>query len=170
MRHDGGVAVAAADFDGVERFGEGADLVDLDEDGVGHAVFDAVLQAFGVGHEEVVADELDVVAELVGEDLPSLPVVFGEAVFDGDDGVFLDPALVVGDHLFAESRALSDFLKTYFLVLVVEFAGGGIEGDGDLLAGLVAGLLDRFEDGFERFGVGLRVIGAKPPSSPTAVL
>ncbi len=53
--------------------------------------------------------------------------------------------------------------------LVVELAGGGVEGDGDVFAGLVAGLLDGFEDQLDGFVVGLEV-GAKPPSSPTAVL
>ena len=88
--------------------------------------------------------------------LPAVPVVFGEAVFEGDDGVLLDPALPEGDHLFAEvfSR-LSDFLKTYLpRLLVVELAGGGVEGDGDVLAGLVAGLVDGFEDDFDGFLVG----------------
>ena len=34
-RDDRGVAVAAAQLDGVQRLGDGADLVDLDENGVG---------------------------------------------------------------------------------------------------------------------------------------
>ena len=58
-RDDRGVAVAAGELDGVEGLGDGADLVDLDEDGVGDAFVDAALQALGVGDEEVVADELD---------------------------------------------------------------------------------------------------------------
>ena len=56
------------------------------------------------------------------------------------------------------SSRLSDFLKTYLLVfLVVELAGGGVERDGDLLAGLVAGRCDGFEDELEGFVVGLEV-------------
>ena len=83
---DGGVAVAAAELDGLEGLGDGADLVELDQDGVGDLLLDALLQALGVGDEEVVADELDV-AELLGEELPAVPVVLGEAVFERDDGV-----------------------------------------------------------------------------------
>ena len=37
-RHDGGVAGALRHIDGVQRFGERADLVDLDQDRVGHAL------------------------------------------------------------------------------------------------------------------------------------
>ncbi len=79
---DRGVAEAAGQFDGVEGFGDGADLVDLNQDGVGDLLFDSLLEALGVGDEEVVADELDSVAEDFGEVSPAGPVVFGEAVFD----------------------------------------------------------------------------------------
>ena len=39
-------------LDGVQGLGEGADLVDFDEDGVGHPFLDAGLQALGVGDEQ----------------------------------------------------------------------------------------------------------------------
>ena len=96
---DGGVAEAAAELDGIEGLGDGADLVDLDEDRVGDFFLDSVAQAEGVGDEEVVADELDFVAKDFGEMLPAGPVVFGEAVFDADDGVLVDPVLPEGGHL-----------------------------------------------------------------------
>src|SRR5207302_11062875 len=73
---DAGVAVAAAKLDGLEGLGDGAGLGDLDWDGVGDLLLDALLQALGVGDEEVVADELDV-AEDLGEVLPAVPVVLG---------------------------------------------------------------------------------------------
>ena len=60
---DAGVAEAAGQFDGFEGLGDGADLVDLDQDGVGDLLLDSLLEALGVGDEEVVADELDLVAE-----------------------------------------------------------------------------------------------------------
>ena len=40
---DGGVAGAVGHLDGVQGLGQGADLVDLDEDGVGDAQLDALL-------------------------------------------------------------------------------------------------------------------------------
>ena len=88
----GGVGVFLGHLHGIEGLGERADLVHLDEDGVGHAELDALGEELGVGDEEVVADELGGLAELVGEDLPAGPVVFGAAVFDGDDRVFLPEA------------------------------------------------------------------------------
>jgi len=68
-------AAALGHLDGVQRLREGADLVDLDEECVGGALLDAAGEALGVGDEEVVADDLDLVAEagvLAGE-RPLLP-------------------------------------------------------------------------------------------------
>ncbi len=59
---------------------------------------DALLQPRRVGDEQVVADELDLRAEPLGEQLPAFPVVFAAAVFDGADRVFLDPAGQQVDH------------------------------------------------------------------------
>ena len=80
--HDGRPAGARGHLDGVQRLGERADLVELDEDGVGRALLDALGEALDVGDEEVVADDLDAVAELVGHELPAVPVVLGQAVLD----------------------------------------------------------------------------------------
>ena len=112
-----------------------------------------------IGDEEIVADELDFLAELVRDELPAVPIVFGEAVFDGNDRVLAHPIGPERDHLLGGARGLVGFLEDVFLAGgVVELAGGGIERDGDLLAGLVAGGGDGFEnaiDGlFVRFQVG----------------
>src|SRR5450631_1191578 len=55
VRHDGGIAVAAAEIDGFEGLGERADLVDLDENGIGCTLFNAALQALDVGDEKIIA-------------------------------------------------------------------------------------------------------------------
>ena len=91
--------------DGVQRLGQGADLVELDQDGVRGALADALGQALRVGDEEVVADELDVAAELGVELPPAGPVVLRQAVLDADDGVLGAPALPVGDQLLAAQGA-----------------------------------------------------------------
>src|SRR6185369_7994264 len=82
MGDDGGVSVAASEFDGFEGFAYGANLVELDQNRVRSAGLDALGQQLGVGDEEVVADELDFVADLIGEHLPAGPVVLGKAVFE----------------------------------------------------------------------------------------
>ena len=80
----GGVAGAVGLLDGVEGLGQGADLVDLDEHGVRGAHLDALLDALGVGDEQVVADELDAAAQALGQADPTVPVVLAQAVLDGD--------------------------------------------------------------------------------------
>ena len=45
MRDDRGVAVAPGQVDGVQGLADGADLVNLDQDGICHAAVDALLQA-----------------------------------------------------------------------------------------------------------------------------
>jgi hypothetical protein len=47
---------------------------------------DAFAQNLGVGDEQVVADDLHLLAQLVGQQLPAVPVALGHAVLDADDG------------------------------------------------------------------------------------
>ena len=54
---------------GLDRLGERPDLVHLDENRVGDAALDPVAQPLGVRDEDVVADELDAVAELARQRL-----------------------------------------------------------------------------------------------------
>ena len=70
---------------GVERLGERADLVDLDEDRVADALIDSAAQEVDVRHEEVVADQLRTSPEAIGERLPAVPVGLAEPVLDRHD-------------------------------------------------------------------------------------
>jgi hypothetical protein len=53
--------------DGDERLGQGSDLIQLDPHGVGDAVHDGGSDQHWIGHQVVVADELDAAAERVGD-------------------------------------------------------------------------------------------------------
>ncbi len=146
---DGGVAVLASESDGVEGFGEGADLVEFDQDGVGGAAIDALLEAGGVGDEEVVADELYAVAEGIGEGFEAVPIVFGESVFDGDDRVAVAEVDVIGDSF----GRIDLFLIEVVFAVFEERACGGVEGEGDVFSGQIASFFDGEEDEFEGFFV-----------------
>jgi hypothetical protein len=74
-------------IDGVQRLGQRADLVDLDQQRVGQPLLDPHRQALGVGDEQVVAHQLDLVADLVGQQLPALEIVLGHAILDRDDRI-----------------------------------------------------------------------------------
>jgi hypothetical protein len=73
--------------DRVERFGDGADLIELDEERVADGIGDAAPQDLGVRDEHVVPDELDAVSERPGQRLPAFPVALREPVLDRDDWV-----------------------------------------------------------------------------------
>ena len=153
MAHHRRVAAAGGQGDGVHRLGERADLVDLDQERVGRALPDAAGEPLGVGDEEVVADELDLVAELRGQLLPAGPVVLVERVLDGHERIGVDELAVVGRHVLGGLLLALEGVGA----VVAELAGGDVERERDLGAGLVAGLLDRGDDQVERLAVALEV-------------
>src|SRR5690606_15121251 len=75
MRNDGRIVGVVGHGDGFQGFGQSADLVDLDQDRVGGSGLDALLEDARIGHEQVVADQLHLVADALGEQLPASPVV-----------------------------------------------------------------------------------------------
>src|ERR1700722_15562597 len=66
VRNYRGVAVAAGEIDGVQSFADRADLVDFDQDRVGHVLVDSLLQELNIRYEDIVAYQLNLAAELCG--------------------------------------------------------------------------------------------------------
>ena len=65
-----------------------ADLVDLDQNGVGDALLDALRQPLDVGDEQIVADELAAARPSASVmRLPAVPIVLRHAVLDRDDRI-----------------------------------------------------------------------------------
>src|SRR5271156_372928 len=158
MGDDGGVIGFAGHFYGFDSFADRAGLIELDEDRVADAFGDAAGENLGVGDENIVAYQLDFFAEVAGDDFPAVPIVFGEAVFDGDDGIFGGPGFPEFHHLCRGAGGFIRFFEdVFFGGAVVEFAGGGIERDGDLFAGFVAGGGDGFQDALESFFIRFQV-------------
>ena len=136
-------------FDGLERLGEGADLIDLDQDRIGDALFDPLGQAGRVGNEQIITDQLDGVADGDGQHLPAVPVIFVHAVLDGGDREFGDQVFVVLDHAGAIQRFT---LPGQFIAAVlVEFAGRGIQRHDHVVARFIAGDFNRFHNKIKRF-------------------
>ena len=146
MGRNGGVTGLVRHLDGLQRLGNRADLVQLDEDRVAAAQANALGQALGVRDEQVVADQLDLAAQLLRHVLPALPVLLVEAVLDGVDGILLDQLLPVLDQLLTgkDLAALGQLILALFAALPL--AGGSIHGQHKIPAGQVAGLLDGLED------------------------
>src|ERR1700712_2606987 len=76
------VAGVAGDPDRLQGLAQGADLVDLDEDRVAYSELDPAPQALGIGDEEVIADQLDAIAEGLSQELPAVPVLLVHPVLD----------------------------------------------------------------------------------------
>ena len=146
MGYDGGIAGTVGHLDGVQRLGEGADLIDLDEDGVGHLLFDTGGEALRVGDKQVVAHQLDLVADGLGEHGPALPVVLAHAVLQGDDGILGREVLPHVDHLLLGHGLFGLGQIIAAGLVVVPLGGGGVDGDHKVLAGLEAGLLNGLDD------------------------
>ncbi|OEI69359.1 phosphopyruvate hydratase [Curtobacterium sp. ER1/6] len=149
VRQDRGHAVALRQGDGVERLGQRADLVHLDQDRVAGLLVDAPLQTLRVRDVQVVADELQLGAELGGQVLPALPVVLGQGVLDGDEGVVRDEVGEVPRELLARELLALERV----LAVVEELGRGDVEAERDVLARGEAGLLDRGEQEVERGAV-----------------
>ncbi len=155
VRNDGGVAGAVGHLDGVQRLGQGADLVDLDEDGVADMLLNAGGQTLDVGDEQVVADQLHAVADGLGQHRPAFPVRLGHAVFEGDDRIGVGEARPHIHQLLLRQLGAGLGLDVALLLLIPPLGGSGVDGDLEVLAGLVAGLLDGLHDDLE----GVLVLG-----------
>ena len=134
----------------VPGFGQRADLVDLDQDGVAHAPGNAALEQAGVRAEHIVAHQLAASAQAPAQGLPALDIVLGHAVLDGDDGVVLHQLRQVVHLLLAAAhQALA---RVAVAVLAMEFTGRRVQGQGDVPAGAQAGALDGGHQVVQRLG------------------
>src|SRR5690606_40209159 len=95
--------------------------------------------------EQVVTHQLHLGADLVGQHLPAVPVGLVHTVFDGDDRVALGQARqVVGEAFGIEDLA---FTGQVVLTILVELAGGAVQGQGHIVTQGVAGVGDSLGNG-----------------------
>ena len=92
---------AARQLDRLDRLGERADLVQLDQDRVRRVELDGLGDPLGVRDQQIVADQLDPVAEPLAQVLPARPVVLAEAVLERHDGIAVNPVGPQVDELAA---------------------------------------------------------------------
>lgn len=64
---DAGIAISGGQIDGFDSFGHRANLIHLDQNTIGNTCINTTLEAFRVGNEQVVTDQLNLVADLVGQ-------------------------------------------------------------------------------------------------------
>lgn len=141
VRDHGSIAGPARHFDRLQRLGQGPDLVELDQDRVGDALVDAVSEHRRVGDEYVVADQLHAITDTVGQQPPTLPVVFGHPILEQYRRVIADHPLPVVDHLADREAAV---LAVQPVAAVDEqLAAGGIDPHRDIGPRSVARRFDR---------------------------
>ena len=76
MRDDCGIARFSGHLHSIQCFCEGTDLIELDEDRIGHAHPDSAGQSFGIGHKQIVSDQLNTISQSFGELFPAIPIFF----------------------------------------------------------------------------------------------
>ena len=155
MRDDCSVARSNGRIDGCARFGKGAHLVRLDQDGVADVALDALGQNRRLRHEKVVADKLHPPAQRARQGFPAVPVVLGHAVLDAHDRVavrkFREPAGEVG----RVESAVFGFQAVQ--AVGIQFAGSHVQTQEKVPGHAEAGLLYRFDQRLQRHFVGRQI-------------
>src|SRR5258708_10421218 len=152
MGNDGRKGSAFSHLNSFKRFGEGANLIEFNQNRVGGLLLDTTLEAGGIGYKKVIADQLNAVAQALAEQLPTVPVVFAEAVLDGDNGIFRDPLFVQINHFTGAKR--TSLTCQIILAVLIEFRGGGIHTQENIHAWLITCRLNGCHDHFQCFAVG----------------
>mmetsp|Transcript_54085 Transcript_54085/g.136063 ORF Transcript_54085/g.136063 Transcript_54085/m.136063 type:complete len:475 (-) Transcript_54085:104-1528(-) len=155
-------SVLLRDFARLDGLGDGADLVDLEEEGVACLGVEGLLDALDVGDEEVVADDLDLLAEVLGHLGVALKVVLVEGVLYRHHRVLVAELLVhvrqlVAADLLAAVVGRRLEVQVVLLVLGVELGCGDVHADFDL--SVVSGVLDGGHEELEALHVVLDVGG-----------
>src|SRR6185437_14740402 len=156
MRDDRGATVSLCELDTIERLRECADLIDLDQNRIRNTEIDSLLQEDRVGNEQIVSDKLHLVANLISQQLPTLPIILSHAVFDRDDRILLRAVLPERHHLFTRQLSLITLFEHVFLT-VVKLTRRRIQRKQTIGAGLVTRFHNRLENRLNRFFIRLQV-------------
>ena len=143
VAHHARVAVLVRHGDRVERLRKRSDLVDLDQNRVGDALFDSLGETHGVRDKKIVADQLHAIAKDVGLVLPAGPFVLVQAVLDGEDRVLVTEILVESSQLFVGQALAVEVVEP---VVLQHLGAGHVEGNSDVPIWLETGLFDRGQD------------------------
>src|SRR6218665_3870038 len=137
---DGGPACGAGGCMGLPGAGDGAGLVDLDQRGVAGALACRRGDALRVADQVVVADDERAGGKCGGGRAHADGVMFARRVFDGDDGVGLQPLADDGEPFGAREAAL--FCRQVVAAVALEFAGGDVQRNAQVDAGAKPGAFD----------------------------
>ena len=148
-------------FNSLEGLCKRANLVHFDENGVTCAHFDTLLKELCIGNEEVIANELYLIAKGLSKFNPAFPVVFIKTVLNRSDRILVAKLLQISDLLVVVKLFSVRILRHTVLQLLVvvepfavllcsKFRCSTVHGDGNVLAWLVTGILNSLANAVER--------------------
>ena len=117
---------------------------------------DAFGQAFGIGDEKVIAHQLYLFAQCIGEFLPAVPVFFSQAVFDRNDRILIDQVFIEFDHAICVFGGVVAG-QVVEAVVAKEFRSCHIGSENDIFACGVAGFFNGFANDFHGCFIGRKV-------------
>ena len=131
---------------------------------------DAALQPLGVGDEEIVADQLNLVPSRTVRCCQPVPIVLSQPVFDRNNRIVPAPASRrTRPSAAARGRLAARLVEVHRRLRCRTRSRRSRAPSETSLTGAIAGLADRLEDGARCAASLLARFGAKPPSSPTLV-
>ena len=144
-------------LDSFQCLGYRTDLVQFDQDGVCTAKADSFCQAFGVGYEQIIANQLYRISQLFGHHLPSFPVFLIQTVFNGVDRIFAAQFFPVC-YQFFRCKFLSAFWQNVFALLAsFPLTGCCIHSQYEIFARFIACSFNRLQNALDGFFIAAKI-------------
>ncbi len=145
------IACPMRHFNGIERFRQRADLIHLDQNGVGASRFDSLLQIFHIRNKQIIPHQLAAVSYPVRQHLPAVPIILRHSVFYGIDGILRNQLFQIPDLLGRSASGPFHSLEFRIIVypLPVKFRSRAIQPDHNIFSRLISGLFDGCENGLQ---------------------
>src|SRR6516162_1994198 len=74
-------------LDRLDGLGDRSGLVGFDKNGIAGPDKRGLADALSIGHQEIIADDLDTISDRFRETYPSVLIEFRERILDGGDGI-----------------------------------------------------------------------------------
>ena len=149
MRDDRRVSRPFGHLNRFQCLSQGADLIELHENGVGDPVRDALRKDLGVRDEDVIAHKLDPLPETFRQDPPPLCILLAQAVLNRDDRIAPYQPFIVPDHFLAGAFGL--FLPLHHVpAALIKLIGCRVQGQRDLTPRPIPGLFNGGDDQGQR--------------------
>ena len=149
MRHHGRIAGSMRQFHRIQRFAQGPDLIDFNEDRIGCSLRYAIRQTLGVGDKQVISDQLYFPTDFLRQDTPTVPIVLRHPILDRYNRIGFHQFLKVRRHTLCIQRFT--FAVELIGTIDKEFRGRTVQGQANIVADFVTGSFDRLHNEIQCF-------------------